>query len=52
MSGRRRWSLALKAAKTMRFIRHAAPPPLSRWTRTRDLPDPPAEPFREWWRKR
>ncbi len=51
MSGRRRWTAALKAAKTMRFIRHAAPPPLNRWTRTRDLPDPPAEPFRAWWRR-
>jgi L-lactate dehydrogenase complex protein LldF len=36
----------------MRFVRHAGPPPLSRWTDTRDLPDPPAEPFRDWWRKR
>jgi L-lactate dehydrogenase complex protein LldF len=52
MSGRRRWTAALKSARLMRFIRHAAPPPLSHWTRTRDLPDPPAEPFREWWKKR
>jgi L-lactate dehydrogenase complex protein LldF len=52
MSGRRRWTAALKTARLMRFIRHAAPPPLSRWTRTRDLPAPPAEPFREWWQKR
>jgi len=52
MSGRRRWTAALNAARLMRFIRHGAPPPLSRWTRTRDLPDPPAEPFRDWWRKR
>jgi len=52
MSGRRRWTAALKAARLMRFIRHTAPPPLNRWTRTRDLPAPPAEPFREWWRKR
>jgi L-lactate dehydrogenase complex protein LldF len=52
MSGRRRWSLALRAARLMRFVRHAAPPPLSRWTRTRNLPDPPGEPFREWWRHR
>jgi L-lactate dehydrogenase complex protein LldF len=52
MSGRRRWTAALKSARLMRFVRHAAPPPLSRWTRTRDLPAPPAEPFREWWRKR
>jgi L-lactate dehydrogenase complex protein LldF len=52
MSGRRRWTAALSAAKLMRLVRHAAPPPLSRWTRTRDLPDPPAEPFRTWWSKR
>ncbi|HET6867393.1 MAG TPA: LutB/LldF family L-lactate oxidation iron-sulfur protein [Solirubrobacteraceae bacterium] len=52
MSGRRRWTAALKAAKAMRLIRHSAPPPLSRWTRTRDLPAPPTEPFREWWKKR
>jgi L-lactate dehydrogenase complex protein LldF len=52
MGGRRRWTAALKAAKLMRLVRHAAPPPLSRWTSTRDLPDPPAEPFRSWWRNR
>ena len=52
MSGRRRWTLALRTARLMRFVRHAAPPPLSRWTRTRDLPAPPAEPFRDWWSKR
>ncbi len=52
MSGRRRWTAALKLAPLMRFIRHGAPPPLSRWTRTRDLPDPPQQSFREWWSKR
>ncbi len=52
MSGRRRWTAALKSAKLMRFVRHTAPPPLSRWTRTRDLPAPPAETFRKWWSKR
>jgi L-lactate dehydrogenase complex protein LldF len=52
MSGRRRWTAALRSARLMRFVRHGAPPPLSRWTRTRDLPDPPAEPFRAWWAKR
>jgi L-lactate dehydrogenase complex protein LldF len=52
MSGRRRWTAALKSARLMRVLRHAAPPPLSHWTRTRDLPPPPAEPFRAWWRKR
>jgi L-lactate dehydrogenase complex protein LldF len=51
MSGRRRWTLALKLASLLRFVRRSAPPPLSRWTRTRDLPEPPPEPFREWWTK-
>ncbi len=52
MSGRRRWTAALKLAPLMRLVRHGAPPPLSGWTRTRDLPDPPARSFREWWTKR
>jgi len=30
-------------------IRHL-PPPLSAWTGTRDLPAPPAQTFRSWWR--
>jgi L-lactate dehydrogenase complex protein LldF len=51
MSGRRRWTLALRAARLMRFVRHASPPPLSRWTRTRDLPAPPPESFRGLWTK-
>ncbi|MBV8220075.1 MAG: iron-sulfur cluster-binding protein [Solirubrobacterales bacterium] len=51
MSGRRRWTAALKLAPLLRFIRHGAPPPLSGWTRTRDLPDPPKQSFREWWAK-
>src|SRR5437588_2856973 len=33
MSGRRRWTTAVNTARLMRFVRHAAPPPLSRWTR-------------------
>jgi L-lactate dehydrogenase complex protein LldF len=49
MSGRRRWTVAVKSAKLMRLVRHAAPPPLSRWTRTRDLPAPPRQSFRDWW---
>jgi L-lactate dehydrogenase complex protein LldF len=52
MSGRRRWAVALKATKAMRLVRHAAPPPLSGWTRTRDLPEPPDESFRDWWSNR
>jgi L-lactate dehydrogenase complex protein LldF len=30
----------------------ALPPPLSAWTAARDLPRPPAQTFREWWRTR
>ena len=52
MSGRRRWTAALKLAPLLRFLKHGAPPPLSGWTRTRDLPDPPKQSFREWWTKR
>ncbi len=51
MSGRRRWTAALKLAPLMRLVKRNAPPPLSAWTRTRDLPDPPKESFREWWVK-
>jgi L-lactate dehydrogenase complex protein LldF len=51
MSGRRRWTAALRLAPFLRAIKHGAPPPLSRWTRTRDLPDPPQQPFRDWWTK-
>jgi L-lactate dehydrogenase complex protein LldF len=29
----------------------ALPPPLSGWTSTRDAPLPPAETFRQWWRR-
>lgn len=29
----------------------ALPPPLSAWTTSRDLPQPPAETFRQWWRR-
>ncbi|WP_433049041.1 LutB/LldF family L-lactate oxidation iron-sulfur protein [Dactylosporangium sp. CS-033363] len=30
----------------------ALPPPMSAWTASRDLPRPPAQTFREWWRTR
>ncbi len=49
MRDRRRWTLALRMARLMRFIRRGGPPPLSRWTSVRDLPEPPRRPFRDWW---
>ncbi|HWC86434.1 MAG TPA: LutB/LldF family L-lactate oxidation iron-sulfur protein [Solirubrobacteraceae bacterium] len=49
MKGRRRWTLALRSARILRFLRRGGPPPLSRWTSVRDLPDPPRRPFRDWW---
>jgi L-lactate dehydrogenase complex protein LldF len=58
MRGRRTWPLALRALKLARPLGRVlgrfgklsvAPPPLSAWTASRDLPVPPAETFRERW---
>jgi L-lactate dehydrogenase complex protein LldF len=49
MRGRRRWTLAVRLAKVLRWFRRGAPPPLSAWTSVRDLPEPPAQSFRDWW---
>jgi L-lactate dehydrogenase complex protein LldF len=48
-----RWTRVLRAARLLRFVRgsRALPPPLSAWTASRDLPEPPAETFRDWWRR-
>jgi L-lactate dehydrogenase complex protein LldF len=35
-----------------RIRRPASQPPLSAWTRSRDLPLPPRQTFRDWWRAR
>ena len=51
MKGRRRWTLALRLAPLMRLVRRGGPPPLSRWTSVRDLPEPPSQSFRDWWVK-
>jgi L-lactate dehydrogenase complex protein LldF len=57
MRSPRRWSAALRLARAGRLLsRHGRirrlPAPLSGWTRSRDLPAPPREPFRTWWRRR
>lgn len=49
MKGRRRWTAALRLIPLMRFFRWGGPPPLSRWTTIRDLPEPPRQSFRDWW---
>ena len=57
MADPRRFAAAERASRLGRlFARtgriHALPPPLSAWTRARDLPAPPRETFREWWNRR
>ncbi len=51
MRSPRRWTWAVRAARLGRpFARlRSAPPPLSAWTRARDLPQPPTQSFRDWW---
>jgi L-lactate dehydrogenase complex protein LldF len=58
MADPRRWALALRAGKLGRLMGRLPasggkiaylPPPLGKWTRTRDLPLPPTETFRDWW---
>jgi L-lactate dehydrogenase complex protein LldF len=56
-SSRRAYERAQRAARLgSRPLRRRGrierlPWPLSGWTATRDLPEPPAETFREWWRR-
>jgi L-lactate dehydrogenase complex protein LldF len=56
MSDSRRWTWALRAGHAGRLlgrrygrIRHL-PGPLAAWTSSRDLPRPPRQTFRDWWR--
>jgi L-lactate dehydrogenase complex protein LldF len=48
----RLYAAAQHAAKLSRYAGRRLPPPLNGWTRSRDLPEPPAETFRDWWAKR
>ncbi|MDQ2848124.1 MAG: LutB/LldF family L-lactate oxidation iron-sulfur protein [Actinomycetota bacterium] len=56
MSSSTRWTRALRSARLGRLLGGRSgristlPPPLSRWTRARDLPLPPAQTFRDWYR--
>ena len=51
MRSPRRYSLALKGLRLGRRLRRL-PPPLNRWTRARELPEPPEQTFRDWWASR
>jgi L-lactate dehydrogenase complex protein LldF len=55
MADPRRYAAAQRAGRSGRLLSRggriaALPPPLSAWTRARDVPAPPARTFREWWR--
>ncbi len=57
MSSAWRWRVAQRLSRAGRLLGRRSgrirrlPPPLSAWTRSRDLPVPPAETFREWWER-
>ncbi|MFC7550017.1 lactate utilization protein B [Plantactinospora sp. GCM10030261] len=47
-----RYAAAQRAARLSRFAGRRGrglPPPLTGWTASRDLPDPPPQTFRDWW---
>jgi L-lactate dehydrogenase complex protein LldF len=52
MRSQRRWTVALRAVRLGRLLRgrRALPPPLSKWTAARELPEPPRQSLRDWWR--
>jgi L-lactate dehydrogenase complex protein LldF len=54
MAEPQRFAAAQRATRAGRVLARgsritALPPPLSRWTTSRDVPKPPKETFREWW---
>ncbi|WKG04141.1 LutB/LldF family L-lactate oxidation iron-sulfur protein [Mycolicibacterium sp. HK-90] len=57
MAGAGRFALAEKVLVAGRVIAgrdhriSALPWPASKWTASRDIPEPPAETFRQWWRR-
>jgi L-lactate dehydrogenase complex protein LldF len=48
----RRAQRAAKLTKLLGRRGRGLPPPLSGWVASRDLPPPPDESFRDWWRGR
>jgi L-lactate dehydrogenase complex protein LldF len=54
MRSPRRWTRVLRLARLVRWLRgrRLLPPPLSRWTRSRELPAAPDQTFRDWWADR
>jgi L-lactate dehydrogenase complex protein LldF len=57
MRSPRRWARALRLARPgTATLRHGGPlrrlGPLGAWTRSRDLPPPPEQTFRDWWSTR
>ena len=58
MGDEARWTRALRLARVGRVLGRgrdriaALPPPLGRWTATRDVALPPRQTFRDWWAKR
>ncbi|TDB76942.1 lactate utilization protein B [Micromonospora sp. KC723] len=48
------YAAAQRAARLGRLAGrgHGLPPPLSGWTASRDLPQPPSRTFRQWWAER
>ncbi len=55
-ASRRSFEAAQRAARLGRPLARGGritrlPWPMSGWTNTRDLPEPPAETFRDWWRR-
>ncbi len=50
MRSPKRWTFALRALRVGRVLRgrRRLPPPLSGWTRSRDLPVPPRQTLRDW----
>jgi len=53
MRSPRWWTRALRLARLARLLRgRPVPSPLSGWTRSRELPSPPEQSFRDWWASR